>query len=305
MRAPVSISEVEDSFYNSPSPDFNKKTVDGKDIRLSDFKENVIILRFSRFYLEELPYLLYLEHLSKRFKNDGVSLIFVNSSGKHYKESIEKFVHLSSPIIEDDGSISSSFKASPYETIIIGRDHRIKFKYSRADNQTIYNQVLRFAFEGKSPSFLKDEELEGLIKRLSFKDVMDGKLMKVEDKLKGKSVILNLFISTCMGCPEGRRVRLIKEIAKKVGSKVKILILFGRGNSEEMIREWKERMEFESSVKVGVIEGSFSEEDYLKIFCFDIDPRIMILDNDGKIIYTEKEGDERAMNSEFILRRMK
>lgn len=297
-------SKNDESFYNAPSPDFDKKTVNGKEICLSNLKGNLIILRFSRFYLEELPYLLYLEHLAKRFKKDGVSLIFINSLGKHYKDSIEKFVHLDSPVIEDDGSISSSFKASPFETIIIGRDFRIKFKYGRADNRTTYNQVIRFAFNDKEPPLSKEEEIGALIRSLSFKEVRSGKLVKVEDEIKGKSTILNLFISTCMGCPEGRRISLLKEIAKNIGSKGKVLILFGRGNGFEMIKDWAERMEIDDSISVGVIEGSSSEDDYLKIFRFEIDPRIFIF-GDGKIVYSEKEGDERMISLEFLVRKLK
>lgn len=306
-REPIysSFSQNEESFYNLPSPDFSKKSVNGKEIRLSSLKGNVIILRFSRFYLEELPYLLYLEHLAKRFKKDGVSLIFINSLGKHYGDSIEKFVHLGSPIIEDDGSISSSFKASPFETIIIGRDFRIKFKYGRADNRTIYNQLIRFAFNDKEPQLPKDEEIGALIRSLSFKEVKGGKSLRVEDEIKGKSTILNLFISTCMGCPEGRRVALLKEIAKKIGSKGKVLILFGRGNGFDMIKEWTERMELDEPISVGVIEGNSLDHNYLKIFRYEIDPRILVFGREGEIVYAEKEGDERMISPEFLLEKLK
>ncbi len=293
------------TFYNSLSPDFTKKAVDGRDIHLSTLKGNLIILRFSRFYLEELPYLLYLEHLANRFKNNGVSLIFINSLGKHYAESISKYIHLESPVIEDDGMLSSSFQASPYETIIIGRDFRIKFKYRIADNRTIYNQVIRFAFDEKSPPLLNDNELASSIRKLKFKDVRERKVLNIEDIIKKeKETILNLFISSCMSCPEGRRIRLLKEIEGKASSKVKILILFGKGNGLEMIKDWAERMELGSSISVGVIERGLREEEYLRLFHFGIDPRIIILDRKGEIIYSEKEGDERTMSPEFILRKL-
>ena len=295
----------DESFYNSPAPDFAKDSVDGKRIRLSSLKGNVIILRFSRFYLEELPYLLYLEHLAKRFKEYGVSLIFINSLGKHYKESIEKFVHLDSPVIEDDGSISSSFKSNPYETVIIGRDFKIKFKYGMFDKRTIYNQFIRFAFEDKSPPVLKDDEIESLIKSLSFKDVRSGKIKRIGDFVRGKSTVLNLFISTCMGCPEGRRISLLKEVGKLSGSKGEVLILFGKGNGSEMIRDWAERIGIDESISIGVIEGSDFDDDYLKVFRFEIDPRIFIFDREGKIVYSEEEGDERFISPEFLMERMR
>ncbi len=304
-KLPPFSTSPEESFYNFPAPDFAKDSVDGKKIRLSSLKGNVIILRFCRFYLEEFPYLLFLEHLAKRFKEYGVSLIFVNSLGRHYKESVEKFVHLDSPVIEDDGSISSSFKANPYETVIIGRDFKIKFKYGMFDRRTIYNQFIRFAFEDKSPPALKDDEIEQLIKSLPFRDVRSGKLDRVGDLAKGKSTVLNLFISTCMGCPEGRRISLLKEVGKLLGSKGKLLILFGKGNGSEMIRDWAERMELDKSILIGVIEGSGFDDNYFKIFRFDIDPRIFIFDREGKIVYSEEEGDERFMSPEFLMERMR
>ncbi len=96
----------------------------------------------------------------------------------------------------------------------------------------------------------------------------------------------------------------LKEVSKRTGSKGKVLILFGRGNGVEMIKDWAERMELDESISVGVIEGSSSEDNYLKIFRFDIDPRIFVLDREGKIVYYEREGDERMITPEFILRRV-
>ncbi len=63
-------------------------------------------------------------------------------------------------------------------------------------------------------------------------------------------------------------------------------------------------MELESLISVGIIEGGISEEEYLRIFHFEIDPRIIRLNRKGEIIYSEKEGDERTMSPEFILRKL-
>lgn len=152
---------------------------------------------------------------------------------------------------------------------------------------------------------LKDEEIGALIRSLSFKEVKSGKSLRVENEIKGKSTILNLFISTCMGCPEGRRVALLKEIAKKIGSKGKVLILFGRGNGFDMIKEWAERMELDEPISIGVIEGNSLDHNYLKIFRYEIDPRVFVLDKEGRIVYAEKEGDERIMSPEFLLEKLK
>jgi hypothetical protein len=107
--------------FDTPAPDFTMRTIEGENITLSNWRGKVIILKFTRFYLSELPMLLYLDHLSRKF-GDKAILFFVNSLGKHDVNATREFMSFSSPIIEDNGTIAALFNARPTETIIVGKD---------------------------------------------------------------------------------------------------------------------------------------------------------------------------------------
>lgn len=158
--------------YDSPTPDFEKHAVDGRSIKISDYAGKPIIIRFSPFYLNDLSSLLYLDHLANRFVNQGVQLFFVNSLGKHYPDQIKKMVSLTYPILEDDGSLMELFGAENDDTIIIGTDFRIKFKYNRADKTTVYQEIVRFLNAGNSDQYQTNSDmLTGFIQHLSFRNL--------------------------------------------------------------------------------------------------------------------------------------
>jgi len=306
-QSSVSYSEDKSFIYDSTSPDFTAFTCNGKKITLSEFLGNVIILRFSRFYLEDLPNLLYLEHLAKRLESEGVILFFINTLGKHEAEAINKLFSFSTPIIEDDGTISALFNTAPYEVIIIGRDFRLKLKHNRPDNRITYNQVIRYAFQNSTPPpFLPNDELANLMEKITYRNVINNKKENLGEVIKENGAIACLFISTCIGCPETKKIRLMKEISEKTNFKK--IILFGRGNGFEIIKEFSERAALNKHpITVGLIEnkGDLSQDEYLKIFQFDVDPRILIFDNQGRITFSEKIADERLINKDFILNRIK
>ncbi len=237
-------------------------------------------------------------------------LFFVNILGKHDAHSLERIINLSSPIIEDDGHISSLYNAKPNDVVIIGRDFRIKFKHSRPDNSTIYNQVMRYAYESSSPpTHLSDHELATLMKNIAYYCIKDNQIHDLAETLKGKKSIVNLFISACSGCPDNRRVQLLKEISqKKFIEDTNIIILFAEGNSIGIARNFYERMELENyPIAVGVIKTNhfLPYQEYLKIFQFDVDPRTFIFNENGNLVYKERLGDERMMDTEYLLRKIK
>lgn len=138
---------VQPEFYNSPCPDVNMVNIHGKKIRLSDLKGDVILIRFTGFQNSELPYLHYLEHLYKSFEYEGMHLFFVYHKRRENSELLNEFIPLSVPIIEDDGSISSEFSSRADDTVIIGRDLKIKFKSNHLNNRAIFNQSVRLLYE--------------------------------------------------------------------------------------------------------------------------------------------------------------
>lgn len=211
------VYEEKDFVFDSVSPELTAVAYDGRKISLSQFRGNVIILRFSKFYFKELASILYLEHLAKSLEDEGVSLIFVNTLGEYDARAINKYIDITYPVIEDDGSISSLFSANHSDTFIIGKDFRIKFKLSEVDNGTIYKQVIRYADGDSAKSVsIPNHTLSGLIKKIFFRDIRDSSLENFGNFIEGKKAVLNLFISPCFGCPEGRRISLLRELSQKI-----------------------------------------------------------------------------------------
>lgn len=116
MRQPAPKKNAD--FYNMPCPEISEYSISGQKINLHNLIGNVILIRFSQFYKEDLPNLVYLQHLVDKFQDKNASLIFINSLGKHDQEAIDKIVNLTSPIIEDNGSIAAKFNAYLEDLII-------------------------------------------------------------------------------------------------------------------------------------------------------------------------------------------
>lgn len=296
-----------DFTFNTPSPDFSMPIFGGKKLTLSQWRRKVIIIRFSKFYLRDLPWLVYLEHLASKFQGD-VKLIFVNRLGKHDTESISKFVKISAPIIEDDGYISSLFNVQGNETIIVGKDFRIKFKSPFGNKWLIYNQVLNYV-NGKdniAPQ-IPDEKLAYLIKKTSFKDIKTGNVLNLGEISLGKKILINQSISPCMTCPENSRIRILKNISKKIPPEDAIItILFGIGNREELVNDYLLRMELNTyPIIVGIIERGIhlSESEYYQSFQLDVDPRILVLNKKGDLEFLEEYEDaNRILKEDFLIR---
>jgi hypothetical protein len=312
-RGPVTLRQIqqESIAYDRLSPDFYRETFDGKKIRLSQFKGDTVILRFSRFYFDDLPYLLYLDHLAKRFEDKGVKLIFVNTLGKHDEKAINRIVTLSSPVIEDDGSISSLFEAKSGDVVLIDRDFRIKFKDSTYTygNNLIYDLLLRYTFGEKVPPLsLPESEISALMKNLSYLDIRTNEVENLGYIIRDKRSILNLFISTCMACPEEKRLSTIKRVSERIGTQDgQIIILFGKGNGPKIVREYSERIALTvPNIIIGIIEeGSLPEKDYIRLFDFEINPRLFIFDKNGDIIFSENLKNKAKISAEYLLEKIR
>lgn len=84
----------ESSFYNQPCPQIEMEDVQGNKIRLSSLSGNVIQLRFTKFYFKDLQSLIYLEHIHRKLKDEGLYTFFIFPSERdESKEYINKFVN--------------------------------------------------------------------------------------------------------------------------------------------------------------------------------------------------------------------
>jgi hypothetical protein len=274
-------------YYDLACPDIDLVTTENKIFRLREFSGEVIILRFTRFHPQDIPYLIYLEHLYNVFKREGIHLFFIQLLGKKISENTNEKVIFSVPIVQDDGFIASAFQAELNDTIIIGRDLRIKFKNNQAINRIIYNQTLRnLLSDSRSLPSPKEAELESLLRKISYKNIKNEKIEHLKDVMNNGPSIINIFISLCFSCPEQGRIGLIKDIASKTRKDdLKAFLLFGKGNAFSIVREFFDGNNFSPNLTGGIIlnTDNFLEEDYYKILRLDVDPRLFIFNNKGKL----------------------
>jgi|GEM_PF-2234977 len=50
---------------------------------------------------------------------------------------------------------------------------------------------------------------------------------------------------------------------------------------------------------------NLNNEDYLSLFDFEIDPRLLIIDSQGKLVFLENKENQRNVNPEFILAKLR
>jgi hypothetical protein len=169
----TSFQNVHSDFFDRPCPEIVAHSINGVNITLRSFAGKVIIVRFSRFYRQELPYIVFLQDLAEKYKKFDTYLLFINSRGKHNQDEINKIVNLAFPVIEDDGSIRTLFNAYPEDTIIIGRDFKIKYKDDRFVKQIVYDELRQWVFENSTPQDLPlQEEISQAIKDMAFYDIL-------------------------------------------------------------------------------------------------------------------------------------
>lgn len=296
---------AQSEFFNSSAPDVEMLTSKGEKIILSNFVGDVIILRYTRFHLKDLPSLIYLEHLHEKYREHGFHLFIIKLVGIGYGGSMDSSINLSVPIIEDDGFISGIFQARLNDTILIGRDFRIKLKHNNLENRTIYNQVKRYLFKDSvPPSELAKDELNLLVKQLYFRNIKDGDILNLGKLTKNNISIVNLFVSTCFACPDQRRILLMKEIASQY-NKIQVIILFGKGNNSSLIKKFAEKRDLLKNTIVGVIQksGNKIDKDYYKIFQLNVDPRMFIIKN-GVIVFSENLKNQRKINLDFLSKKI-
>jgi peroxiredoxin len=290
---------IQSAFYNTPCPEITKYSINGEKIQLKNFAGNVIIIRFSRFYLQNLPELVYLQDLVEKYQNEGANLIFINSRGIHDQDGVGKIINLTFPIIEDDGTIRILLNAFPEDTIIIDRNFKIKYKNERSAKPIVHDEFLKWLeIKSPEPDSVPREELSSAIMDMSFYDVFKKEKRKVS-QIK-TDLIITVSDSICTGCEENSRIQLLREFAEKKSTKKSgILLIFGKGNNPEAIRQYSVSQEWDKvPFTVGVIEDSkdLDKEKYYKIFQLDIDPRTYIIDSSGKLVFVETRKNNKSFN---------
>jgi len=296
-------------FYGLPCPELTEYSATGEKIDLKSYIGNIILIRFSRFYRQDLANLVYLQHLADKYHDQNVSLIFISSLGIYDKEAVEKIVKLTSPIIEDDGLIAAMFNAFPEDLIIVDRNFTIKFKFHRASSFLIYDEVTKWTFKEQPRNILiTNDNLARTIQNLAFYDIFNEEKRKI-NPLHNKSVVLTLFTSACTGCEESYRIDQLKKLAGNVNiDKFEIIILFGKGNNKEAIKQYAIQNKWdEFPITIGVIDdfNEMTEMEYYQIYQLDTDPKSFIINPLGDIRFIETRRASKLINSNFLKRQLK
>ena len=306
------IEKRDAAFYNAPAPEVDLVDFQGRRWNLSSLAGDVIILKFTRFLSTELPSLIYLEHLWGRLRNYGLKIFFIYPTKRSNPWSLSERVNMFHlPVIMDDSTLVDSFNAMMNDTIIIGRDSKIKFKHNQAPDSTIYHQVVRFLEEssGIEKGNISSEDLLSNLKKISYQNMENGKIENLGDMIRGKTAFINLFISKCFGCPVGERIKMMKETAGKCNdNEGEVFFLFGRGNEPQLIVEYAERNQlFGENIKLGIIQESeeLSSEDYYRLFDFEINPRLFIVNKEGKLSLAERRRNQRKLDLDYLLSALK
>lgn len=150
---------------------------------------------------------------------------------------------------------------------------------------------------------MDSEERAVLLRRAIYFDLKTKKDESLDNFLGRNQAVILLMSAYCPSCPVHRKMLIIKEIAEEYGSKVKCMILFGQGNDPGAIAEFM-GMNQMPGVGFGVLEQKSMGESYYRMFDFDIDPRIIILDRNGQCSYQESARDAGRIGIEVLRGKM-
>lgn len=151
LQTKNSVSSVNPSQTSSPdtvmAPDFKLKDLDGKDVKLSDYKGKVVILNFwavwCKYCIEEMPDL---NALNKDLQKDNDAVILA----VNVQEPIDKVKNYLKTnnidlkvVLDSDGNISKTYGVEGYPTtFIINKDGSLYTYIPGLTNKATLNDIL-------------------------------------------------------------------------------------------------------------------------------------------------------------------
>ncbi len=115
-------------FVGSKAPDFVLKSLDGQEVRLSDYRGKVVLVNFWASWCPpcraEMPLF---EDIYKRYKDKGFLILAISTDVN--EEAVHKFlkdIKVSFPVLMDDGKVSETYGITGLPTsFLIGRDGKV------------------------------------------------------------------------------------------------------------------------------------------------------------------------------------
>jgi hypothetical protein len=296
--------------YNKKCPDLILYDIGGKSYVLSDLIGNVLVIRFTNFLYHEVPDLVYLDHLSGKFREDDLKVFLACPSVKMNMDFQGRYIDTSIPIIHADNSIISVFNADLNDIIIIDKELRIKLKNNNIQNRSIFNILKRYlGYENETKNTIPEFQIGELIKKLPYLNIANSNIEIVGDIIKGKSAFVNLIISNCLGCPESRKITEIKKALSILGDKNHItFFLFGKGNNAAFVEEFSVRNKLYSpDVRIGIIQPTYeiSDTEYYSLFEYNLIHRISLYNEKGELNFLESLENQHNIDADFIIEKLK
>lgn len=141
-RGVVAVAAEEGPEVGKRAPDFTLKDIDGRTVKLSDFRGKIVILKFwvdSQSARNEMPVL---QEFYKNWKGEEFALLAVN--WKQTPEEVQKFVTdrelTFTVLLDEQGEVAAKYRVSPSTypvTFFINSDGIIKEKRDAAFKNTI------------------------------------------------------------------------------------------------------------------------------------------------------------------------
>jgi len=106
----------------TPAPDFLLKDLEGNEVRLSDYKDRVVLLDFTTTWCVYCRQLRpYLEKIHDRYAKKGLILlsIYIQESRKKVTAYTEKYKIPFTTLLDEDGSVSQLYGVRGVPTLIL------------------------------------------------------------------------------------------------------------------------------------------------------------------------------------------
>lgn len=296
--SPIPSEEIN---YDRPIPDLIFSSLGDKEIELSQLTQRVLIVKFTNFFDNEINYLIYLDYLAQRYKDKLSLLFFYNSSrdaGTHY---IYRHSVFAAPVVRADERIRRAFNARGNETIILDYEQRIKFMSSANSKRILHSQVRKYACIEDNQPRLPDG---GLI----YLDLYQKEARRVQSSDEHEYLIVSLCISPCTECSDAKRNDMLKSLLLKHRENLEIFFLFGADNNPAFLEEYKEKYQlFDPNIHIGLLTRAedHQEADYYRVFNYQIDPCLFVINGGDKLIFMEDEESTSRIDFNFLSELMK
>jgi hypothetical protein len=282
----IMLSASNKQFYDQLCPDIEFVDSNRLPIRLSDYVGSVIIIKFSRFYKNELPELVFLNYLADKYASEKVKLFIINGLGGMDINKVNDYAHFSCPLIIDNGDIVRAFDAMPSDLIIINKEHRVKFKLATNDRNIIHREILRWS----KGDIVSNKNIDIKLSDLLDIKYVDAITLKPEFifKCNGKRRVIVMFPALCATCSESLIINSIIDLMNdpNVDSNTEYLVIFGAGNTAKGVAEYVQSILFDKSrMAFGLIAKSKNIPRYYDLFESNNGARVYLLSEANVLIH--------------------